>query len=920
MGVAAATKGILLENDVAGDVAEESLAQYVRQAWHVIEPQTAYLHNWHIDAIAEHREAVTFGELRRLIINIPPRYGKLAADSTPVLTANRGWTTHGELIMGDQVFSPDGAPTRVVSISQPDAATMEVETVEGAIIKVHPGHEWTVYDRLLKRWRTMETREFVAKGVTRNSQIKLIHGAPGKRGAHCRFHLPDRQALQYPEAELPIPPYALGAWLGDGTSQTGRVTYQERCRPMAVAVGQAFEPGGEQQHAGTGIFTRTFYGFGTALRALGLINNKHVPEMYLRSSVRQRLELLAGLIDTDGSVDKGRVFFVNSNPRVVSGVVELIRGLGWHAGVIWVDPPPPDPARKIQQRVPCCYLSFTPDRAIPTVLKWKQPRGTRVPRRIGIRDVRMAASTEVGHCITVDSADGLYLIGRELVPTHNSNLVSVFWPTWEWGPRDMAYTRWLFGSYAANLSLKHSNDRRTIMRAVWYRERWGNRFKLYKDVESEYYNDKRGHVIATSVSGSATGKGGNRIVIDDFLDPLQAMSDLDRNKANQSFDSKFFNRQDDKKRDAVVIIMQRLHEDDLTGHVLEGAKAEAWTVLSIPGEAETKTTVIFPRSKTKVTREPRKATMIEFRTGKVISRDDNGLLWPEREGPEEIEEQKINMGSYVFAGQYQQHPAPLGGGLIKRKWFRFFRVLPKINRLILAADTAFTEKQTADYSVIQVWGQADAGFFLIDQWRMQVEFPELKRISIWYNALWSPAAFLIEDAASGQSLIQELRRPPVEGSEESRMTGVSSIPVVPVAADRDKMSRASAVTPMIEAQLVWLPENAPWLEDFLKEATFFPNAKNDDQVDTMAHALKYLRGEGAIIEFYRRQLDAQQQVEEALKRGEEPPPAPKNRLVEIYEKSVKQAQAKLNQGGSKASAAPVTDLQRVAAALFGSRG
>ena len=155
------------------------------------------------------------------------------------------------------------------------------------------------------------------------------------------------------------------------------------------------------------------------LRLNGLLNNKHIPEIYQRASIRQRLELLAGLIDTDGHVDDDRVHFSNSNPRVIEGAIELIRGLGWHAGTVWTDAPLPDDTIRIQQKIANCNVSFTPDRQLPTKFHSKQPRGTQAPRRVGIRDVRMATEPETGRCITVAAPDGLYLIGRELVPTHN---------------------------------------------------------------------------------------------------------------------------------------------------------------------------------------------------------------------------------------------------------------------------------------------------------------------------------------------------------------------------------------------------------------------------------------------------------------------------------------------------------------------
>ncbi len=267
--------------------------------------------------------------------------------------------------------------------------------------------------------------------------------------------------------------------------------------------------------------------------------------------------------------------------------------------------------------------------------------------------------------------------------------VSVMWPTWEWGPRKMPHARWMFCSHAADLSIKHSDDRRTVMTSPWYRECWGDRFRLVKSLESEYSNDHRGRVIATSVNGQATGKGYNRVVIDDLLDPEQALSDTLRTTANRIFDEKFSKRLDDKRKDAIVIVMQRLHNNDLAGHVLGPMKEEGWATLILPAEAQGRQKIVFPRSGTVVERQEGGPTTITRREDPLIEEfarlapkkdvlgveviDDGALLWPEREGPEEIAEVKLVMGKDAFAGQYQQRPAPLGGGMIERYWFRVRR-------------------------------------------------------------------------------------------------------------------------------------------------------------------------------------------------------------------------------------------------------
>jgi predicted phage terminase large subunit-like protein len=185
-----------------------------------------------------------------------------------------------------------------------------------------------------------------------------------------------------------------------------------------------------------------------------------------------------------------------------------------------------------------------------------------------------------------------------------------------------------------------------------------------------------------------------------------------------------------------------------------------------------------------------------------------------------------------------------GQSVFKRSWFPTFRECPKPNRIILSWDTAFKEGEETDYSVCQVWAEADAGFYLRDLWRGRVEYPELKRQAVALDAKWNPELVLIEDKASGQSLIQELRRD-------------TKMPLRAIKVDRDKKSRAHAVTGLIEAGRVYLPERAPWVADFLDEVCAFDQGSHDDQVDSMTQALNYLRhNRNRLLDFYIKDLPA----------------------------------------------------------------
>ena len=261
--------------------------------------------------------------------------------------------------------------------------------------------------------------------------------------------------------------------------------------------------------------------------------------------------------------------------------------------------------------------------------------------------------------------------------------------------------------------------------------------------------------------------------------------------------------------------MQRLHERDLTGHLL--AKG-GWTHLCLPAEAERKTVIDFG--------------------GLRVTRRPGELLHPAREDAREIARAKRELGAYAFVAQYQQRPAPLDGGIVKPAWFKRYRVAPANPlRIVQSWDTAHKAAAINDPSVCGTWAETETGFYLIDVVRQRLEYPALKRAAISLAAKWRPDAVLIEDKASGQSLIQDLRA-------ETRL------PVIAQRPEADKLTRMSAVSPAIEAGRLFLPENAAWLADYEAELATFPNAAHDDQVDMTSQFLRWAtarRGTGPMI-------------------------------------------------------------------------
>jgi len=362
-------------------------------------------------------------------------------------------------------------------------------------------------------------------------------------------------------------------------------------------------------------------------------------------------------------------------------------------------------------------------------------------------------------------------------------------------------------SYSGELAKKHSNDFRAVLEAPWYRSVFPTaRIGPYKNSETEIELTARGFRLATSVGGTLSGRGGDIIVIDDPLKPDDAPSEIRRTAANQWFTNTLLSRLDDKRTGAIVIVMQRVHMDDLTGFVL--STSDEWEVLNLPAIAEAAEDI------------PISAT--EFHRRKA-----GDALSPAREPIAVLENLKVQLGSDAFSAQYQQMPVPPGGAMIKRDWINRYVELPlqRERSLILQSwDTASKGGPENDFSVCTTWFIShDRRWYLIDVWRKRVDYPELKAAVRTLASLHAAKRVLVEDAGAGISLVQELL---------GEVNGILAIKP-----DRDKITRMSVVSAKFESGLVFLPERASWLADFEAELFAFPGSRHDDQCDSVSQAL-----------------------------------------------------------------------------------
>jgi len=800
------------------EAAERSLAEFSKQAWPIVEPKRVYQHNWHIDAICEHLEAVANGEIRNLLINVPPRHMKEIWHEQPILTP-QGWRKHGDLNVGDFVFGPDGSHRKIIKKSEDSPSDVEVEFKNGEIIKCNGDHLWTVYDRQTKKWVTRDTRSFF------NCKVVV-----GKKEPRCRFQLPLMEKLEFNKKSQPLDPYYVGLWIADGTRASTCITHHidnvqlidripyKVTSTIKVAKEHIVKSGFGHQ----GILEK--------LRDLGLRDKKYIPEIYKWGSVEQRLELLAGIIDGDGCVCKktGRVRITSGDSEELArDIFDVVMSLGFYPTITTYKAPDFPPYKS--KGTKCFVVQFTPHLDIPTVLPKKRVIGRNIKRRrIGIKEVRKAKNPGVGNCITVNHPDGLYLVGETCVPTHNSLLVSVFFPCWLWTTRPE--TRWLFSSYAQSLSSRDSVKCRRIIKHPWYQKRWGNQFQIAKDQDEKlkFENDRTGYRIASSVGGSNTGEGGDFILVDDPHKVNKTESAKERKNVISWWDNEMSTRGNDPDTYCKIVIMQRIHEGDLSGHIL---KQGGYEHLCLPAEYESKRKVWILDGDKKVQKEqdvkdlPTSIGWIDPRT------EEEELLWPSRFTKLALVELKRRLGSRGTAGQLQQRPSPAKGIIVERHWWKFYPESPRdkikqVSFITISWDMSFKKATDTDYVVGQVWGRTGANKFLFDEFRKKMGFVETIQAVLYMNAKWPQAnENVVEEKANGSAVIDTLK---------SKIPGM--IAYNPI---ESKESRIIAVSPQIEAGNVWLPdvEKYPWVEDYIEELAIFPNGEYDDRVDSTSQAL-----------------------------------------------------------------------------------
>jgi predicted phage terminase large subunit-like protein len=432
--------------------------------------------------------------------------------------------------------------------------------------------------------------------------------------------------------------------------------------------------------------------------------------------------------------------------------------------------------------------------------------------------------------------------------TMKSLITNVFWPSWEWGPRNQPHLRYVCAAHKVeNLSSRDSRRMRQLITSEWYIRRWGDRVKLAKDQNEKlnFVNNATGFRIATAIT-SLTGIRGDRVIIDDPHSVDSAASQAMREGEVTTFLEAIPSRLNSPMFSAIVVIMQRLHEEDVSGVILD--KQLGYDHIMLP-----------------MRYDPIRA----FRTklGVADPRTEEGeLLFPERFPLEVVERDERAMGSFATAGQFQQIPKAKGGNIIDEKWWQLWdeETFPPFDFVLASLDTAYTTKTANDPSALTVWGvfsedtvaRADRRLdrngkpynvernyapqhpklMLIHAWQARAELHELM-VKINETASRYPLDMLIiENKAAGHSVAQEMRR-----LYSSSKFGVQLVDT----GAKDKVARLYSVQHLFEEGLIFAPDRA-WADMTIQQCASFPKGKHDDLVDTVSQALKYFRTTGML--------------------------------------------------------------------------
>lgn len=712
----------------------------------------------HFITVARELTQVFNLQTKRLMINVPPGWGKAIDSNTEMLTKT-GWKLAREITIHDQLLGSNGWVNVMGVFPQGILKAKKVIFNDGSHLICNKEHLWGVYDRYTAKLKVRTTDEL----------SETLHESDDRK--HWRIPLVNGD---YGHIDPEIDPYLWGCWLGDGHSRSAKIT------TMDDEIIQAFEDKGYILKKNIGysngkastysIIHPTIYAhFAKKLRKENQMLNKHFPKTAYFWKKEDRLSLLQGLLDTDGTCGKeGRPSFCNKNISLIEGFEFLVASLGGKS-----IRSPKNGSYNVKFRLPIGMQLFR--------LKRKQERVSidnhSIPTRL-IKCINEDKERDMV-CFMVDSDDHLFAAGRDLILTHNSVMCQHFIAfCLAWYPD----CRFLYISHSFELAASHTHTIKKIMMLPEYRDLFNVHIRKDQSAKDFFETTEGGAVAAFGAKGSVTGRdaglpGLDRfsgcLLIDDIHKPDEVHSDTIREKVHKNY----FETIEPRLRGInvpVVFIGQRLHEDDLPAHLLAGADGQTW-----------KTVII-----------------------KALD-PHNNARYPEVMPAEKLLIMKEKQ-PYVFSGQYMQEPVPAGGALFKEEWFDTLEKEPEILSTFITMDSSETEKTYNDATAISFWGlhklkhgEIDLDLYglhwlnCIEAW---VEPKDLEELFMDFYASClrhdkKPSAIAIEKKSSGTTLLSVLKR----------RQGLNLIDIERSAVSGSKTDRFLTIQPYIASRQITLP-------------------------------------------------------------------------------------------------------------------
>lgn len=782
---------------------------------------------------------------------IPSQMGKGLSLDTLIPTPD-GWTRLRDLRAGDWVIDGDGVPVRVTFLSEDRLLDCyEVTTYDRSVLVADGDHHWQVWDSYghdPAGWA--ETRQ---KGCWKVVTTRDLAANPK------RYRLPATPMVTLPDRELPIAPYAFGCWLGDGSSSSAGLTCaDDEILEHLADVGEPAVRCGYKSDPYACTWAGTKAGpragkFVTRLRALGVLRDKHIPDRYARAGDKQRLDLLQGLMDTDGSAYRlpsgyTQCEYTSTNERLAEDVLSLARSLGirasLHPGRATLN------GRDIGPKWRIRFTAYLPVFRLSRKARLLdgQPDGQRQATRVGIRSVT-PVDPVVTRCIQVDSPSRTYLAGRGMTVTHNTSLLANWMPVWalDRNPK----LRIIYVSFDAAKAVEEAGKARDL--AEEYQGLLRFRLRKSQRARGRWTTDQGGGVYAVGLYGGMAGWPADVLAVDDLFKNWQDAHSPTRRDNAWNFLISQARKRLQARWNPRIYSTTRWHEDDPPNRFLELAeidpRADQEAVLRLPARARPA--------------QPKHQLWV-YRLPDPLGRADGEIIEPDRFDEQEVDARAAG-SQYLTDALEQQEPTAQEGGEIRRSWFRIRDSAPAEFQTVQAFwDMKLKDNQQGDFVVGGCWGRQGSALWLLDVLRGQWN-QDMTECAITLMKVRHPAIELqhIENTGNGPEVMAALRRAHDtyevldETAAELRMTDTERAKVQAIR--RRGIGQLVSYNPKgpkevrMRAQIgslradTWLLEG-PWNAHYVDEMVAFgPNSAHDDQVDMTSMALHRLAVNGATV-------------------------------------------------------------------------